>query len=293
MSEDHQDTSTELVIQEANVVDVTAHKHGLDVNTLGAYLVEGGDVTALNNRQRAELLTALALHAGLDPIERPFMVIKDGKSEKIYARAACADGLSRTRGIDTEPVGETEEEEVAGVMSFVARCKATTIDIDRLERLVKAGVHSDVAIQAATRSKTATGVVPIIIDNIEWKDGRNGKRYPEVVGQRMPTPVEAANLRMKAETKAERRAVLKLVGIGVDPSEPPPAGTVTQLPPRAQATNDPLAPRRKLVLEMLAQVGVTEAEALAHVSREKIDDIDSDDIDSLSSLYQARRDEAF
>lgn len=56
--------------------------------------------------------------------------------------------------------------------------------------------------------------------------------------------------------------------------------------------DDPLAPRRAKALEMLARVDITEADALAHVQRERVEDIDADDIESLADLYRARRDEA-
>lgn len=178
-----------------NTVALAAHTHALSEEELGLYMLNG-DVTNLTDYARARLLVALAHHVGLDPLERPFMIITDKRAAVIYARAACADGLCRERGINVELVGDVTEVSIGGTTQLMARARATSI--------------------TDSRCRDAVGVVPIMQQGevTEWGQAKSGKSYPKTWEWRPPTPTEGANLYMKVTTKAQRRAVLGLVGLG-------------------------------------------------------------------------------
>lgn len=161
--------------------------------------VMDGDLSKIEPAYRPALVMALCRHIGVDPIERPFMVFADGKKVVLYAARACTSALCRERKISREVIS-VEERVIAGQPVIIARARAT--------------------LTATGRYDESTGVVPVMQPEVEWREGANGKQYKNVVGWRNPDPTEAANLPMKAETKAKRRAVLDLVGLGMpDESE--------------------------------------------------------------------------
>ena len=171
-----------------------AASHGLREESLAQYLLDG-DLGALAPRERASLIVAICKHIGVDPIEQPFQLIRDGKGADarlvLYATKACTSALCRERGIDRVLVS-TDINVVAGHAMVSAHARAT--------------------VRATGRCDEATGVVPLVAE--EWATGQNGKRFR--TGSFVPlTPDAAANAIMKAQTKAKRRAVLDLVGLGV------------------------------------------------------------------------------
>lgn len=175
-----------------------ATAHHVDPDVMRQFVMDG-DLSDIKPAMRPALVLALCRHIGVDPIERPFMVFADGKKIVLYATRACTSALCRERRISRDLLS-VEERTIAGQPVIIARARATLLD---------GGRHDE-----------STGVVPVMQAEVEWRDGANGKRYKNVVGWRMPDPNEAANLPMKAETKAKRRAVLDLVGLGIsDESE--------------------------------------------------------------------------
>jgi hypothetical protein len=182
---------------------------------MGQFILTG-DVSALSQDGRAKFLVALARHVGIDPLERPFMLMRDGKTKiagqknkvdkwVVYATAACSSALCRERSLSTDIIS-LGEETFAGQELIVCKMRCTQ----------EAGRGKG----TGERHTEAVGAVPVQQPEVEWQEDR-GKRFKVVTGWRMPTPDEAANLLMKSSTKAERRAILRCVGLGgiLDESE--------------------------------------------------------------------------
>jgi hypothetical protein len=163
-----------------NPVAMAAVRHDIAEKALGEYLLTG-NVAELGPEDRAELLVALANHVGLDPLERPFGLMNDKGTWVVYARAACADGLCRTRGLSTAIVGSVEAINVCGHELLMCRAVCT--------------------VNADGRSNEAIATLPTLV--FTRKDSWH-----------TPDPAGAANLYMKVTTKARRRAVLACVGLG-------------------------------------------------------------------------------
>lgn len=187
-----------VIDAEIVTIDAAARSHNVDPAVFRQFVMDG-DISQIPRPDRPALVMALCQHIGIDPIERPFMVLHDGKREVLYATRSCTSALCRERKIDRKLIG-VEERTIAGQKLIVA--------------------HARAALMATGRSDEATGVVPVMQEDVEWVNGPNGRRKKVHKGWRMPNPAEAANLVMKAETKAKRRAVLDLVGLGItDESE--------------------------------------------------------------------------
>jgi hypothetical protein len=180
-----------------NLVHSAANKHQLDRVAMGNFMLSG-DITRIPQNDRAEFIAALCRHVGIDPIERPFMILSEGKGDSrkdtVYATRACAAALCRERGLSREIIS-VEDREIAGIPMFVARARCTVISTGR---------HDE-----------ATGVVPMQEEVVTKWGERNGRPFPEVKEITIPAPDRLANLMMKAETKAKRRAVLDCVGLGL------------------------------------------------------------------------------
>lgn len=176
-------------------IDDAARGHGLDPGALQAFVLDG-DLSSVPRDKRAAIYVALCSYIGVDPIERPFLIFKDKKREVLYAARSCTSALCRSRGISRELLSVATET-LAGHEIIVAKARAT---------IVSTGRHDE-----------ATGAVPVLVEDREW-DERARKMVS--LGWRKPNPDEASNAVMKAETKAKRRAVLDLVGLGIpDESE--------------------------------------------------------------------------
>lgn len=183
----------EIVEAEVITIEDAATAHHVDPQVMRQFVMDG-DLSKIPPRGRPEIVMALCRHIGVDPLERPFMVLRDGKREVLYATRACTSALCRQRRISREIVS-VEERTVGGQPMIVAKARATMLSTGRYDE--------------------ATGVVAVMQADVEWENGRK-----TVKGWRLPDPSEACNLPMKAETKAKRRAVLDLVGLGItDESE--------------------------------------------------------------------------
>lgn len=174
-------------------IDDAAREHGLDPTALQAFILEG-DLSSVPPARRASIYVALCSYIGVDPIERPFLIFRDGKREVLYAARSCTSALCRSRGISREIV-DVAIKTLGGHDVVIAKARAT---------ISETGRHDE-----------ATGAVPLLVRETEWINGRKVDK-----GWRNPTPEEVSNAIMKAETKAKRRAVLDLVGLGIpDESE--------------------------------------------------------------------------
>lgn len=187
-----------IIEAEVVTIDDAARLHNVDPDAFRRFVMDG-DISSIRPEERPALVMALCHHIGIDPIEQPFLVLRDGKREVLYATRSCTSALCRERKIDRKLIS-VEERTIAGQKLIVAHARAT--------------------LMSTGRSDEATGVVPVMQEDVEWFEDRNGKRRKKHKGWRTPNPNEAANLYMKAETKAKRRAVLDLVGLGItDESE--------------------------------------------------------------------------
>jgi len=184
-----------IIDAEIVTIDDAAGHHGIDPRVMREFVMTG-DLSAIAKQDRPGLVMALCRYIGVDPIERPFSVFKDGKREVLYANRACTSALCRVRRISREVIA-VEEKTIAGQLVIFAKARATMLSTGRYDE--------------------STGVVPVMVDDKVWDEQARRKVSK---GWRMPDPNEAANLPMKAETKAKRRAVLDLVGLGLtDESE--------------------------------------------------------------------------
>lgn len=161
-------------------VALAAQRHALAEKALGNYLLTG-TVADLGPEDRAELLVALAKHVGLDPLERPFGLMQDKGTWVVYARAACSDGLCRTRGLSTAIAGRVEIITVCDHELLMCRAVCT--------------------VNETGRSTEAVATLPTLV-------------FTRKESWHKPDPAGAANLYMKVTTKARRRAVLACVGLG-------------------------------------------------------------------------------
>lgn len=148
-----------------------------------------GNLESLTPTQMADYLVALCRSVGVNPLTRPFQIIKLNGRLVVYATKSCTEQLAGLHNISTRL---DEGREVEGI--WIVRCTASMPD---------------------GRSADAIGAV-----EIKGKTGMN-----------------RANAMMAAETKASRRAVLRLIGLGIL-DEVELTGLDTE--PVAQA-----APRRK------------------------------------------------
>lgn len=149
-----------------------------------------GDLTPLSTEQRLQYYKAVCGSLGLNPLTRPFDYIAfkgDGETPRmtLYARRDCTDQLRKLHGIDVTEVIRSAEEGM-----FIAEAKVRDRD---------------------GKTDSAIGVVPTSKWD-KWKKPMPG--FTDLTG------VELANARMKAETKAKRRATLSICGLGfLDQSE--------------------------------------------------------------------------
>jgi hypothetical protein len=150
----------------------------------------GGDLTTLNVEQRLDYYKKVCGSLGLNPLTRPFDYIAFQESENsaprltLYARRDCTDQLRKIHGITVTRVSRSAEDGM-----FIAEAEVR----DRYGR-----------------TDSAIGVVP----TTKWNKFAKPPCIQELTGR------ELANARMKAETKAKRRATLSICGLGfLDVSE--------------------------------------------------------------------------
>lgn len=180
-----------------SIVGQAASVSELDVETLGQY-ISCGDVSGLNNQQRAELLVALARHVGASPLVKPWMIVDD----KLYPTATCASAIRIAHGLECNVI-EVTATEFLGTKMITATAECVDPKTGRTER--------------------ASAYVSWQVENVtEWKKNDAGKSYPGEKVWADPTPAEVADKIMKAETKAMRRATLSFAAMGTSAAEDVP-----------------------------------------------------------------------
>lgn len=148
-----------------------------------------GDLAQFTPRQKVDYVVEWCKSLGLNPLSRPFDILKDksGK-EVIYLNVSGAAQLRGNRGVS---------------------CKVT-----------KAGIEGDlyvVRVQATTRDgryDEDMGAIPIVKEGGEWTESASGKRYFKRNGQKETLTGEALATAMKhAESSAKRRVTLSILGL--------------------------------------------------------------------------------
>jgi hypothetical protein len=141
-------------------------------------IIIAGDVSSLTVAQRAEFLSKLALSMNLNPLSQPFELIELNGKLTIYAKKGAADQLREKHKIKTEVLSEGYIDDAK--TAYFVTVKVQTPDAD--------GLYDT----PGCRSEIETGCAST--------DGLTG----EALG----------NARMKASTKAKRRATLAFCGFG-------------------------------------------------------------------------------
>lgn len=155
-----------------------------------AKLVLNGDCSLLSSDQKIEYMRYRCEQLGIDLAEKPFEFIVLNGKEVMYATKACTDALCRIRLVTRQI---TSREKVDDVYIITAR-----------------------ATDPSGRSDESTGVVPLVKEDGTWEQAQSGKKFFKKNGKLIKLNAdEFANAIMKAETKAKRRAVLSLFGLGM------------------------------------------------------------------------------
>lgn len=168
-----------------------------------------GDLTPLSAEQRLDYYRAVCKSLGLNPLTRPFDYIAFRETEdsspklQLYARRDCTDQLRKLHGISVVNVARKTEGEM-----LIAEAKV---------------------INKEGKQDCAIGVVPMT------KYNKYEKCFQPLIGR------ELANARMKAETKAKRRATLSICGLGfLDESEIGEIeGNYSMVTPNGRVIRDP------------------------------------------------------
>jgi hypothetical protein len=175
-----------------------------------------GDLSDLTPEQRIRYVAMVCQSTGLNPLTKPFEYMEldapgGGKRLVLYAKRDATDQLRRLHNIDAEVTLREVTTDADGRMSYeiIARGKMPVI-------LPNGKDH--------TRIDESLAVIPLCAENGEWKDSNTAdpknpgkkKRYFDRDGTwRSLTPTEAANAKMKCETKAKRRVTLSICGLGL------------------------------------------------------------------------------
>jgi len=150
-----------------------------------------GDISKLTANQKSIYYAGICKTLQLNPLTQPFTIIKFQGKETLYARASATQQIADVRKINTEVLKKERMESV-----YIVTVRATLPD----------GRFTD-----------DDGITSLIEpDKIKQFEGwiNNPKAGKDLVGN------DLANALMRATTKAKRRAVLALCGLGLpDESE--------------------------------------------------------------------------
>lgn len=206
---------------------VAKREPGLDPE-IERRLITEGDLSGLNKDQRVAYYQYRCRQLALDPAEKPFDILELQGRTVLYANKSCANALCRTRGIKREIV---TSERVGDLYIVTAR-----------------------ATDKEGRSDEDTGAVSLVKEVVTKWGRKNGKSFPEEKEQQPLSPEDVANAIMKATTKAKRRAVLSLCGLGeMDESEVEAVrsqGTVTQVAATPEAKRNDVLQRFYKVMRL-------------------------------------------
>lgn len=163
-----------------------------------AKLVLEGDLSKLSAAQKVQYYKMYCDQLGLNPLTRPFQIIKFEGKEVMYPTKDCTEQLRKLHEVS---VVEVLSQELKGLLIVTVK-------------VMDKGGKTDVS----------TGAVSLKKDEKIWvKDAtKQAGGYYKKTGKKIDIEdEELANALMKAETKAKRRATLSICGLGSleDPGE--------------------------------------------------------------------------
>lgn len=266
--------STALAVAEA----ATFSSLSQDEQNLIKEYIHSGDFSKIPPARIGDVYVAYCRYIGVDPMERPFDLLKDRNGTKLYANSACAAALCRTRNISCKTL-ETKIVTIAGFEFVMSVTEATVTDGNGNQRTM-----------------TGTGMIPLGETETKW-DPEVKRKVP--TGNTLKATQEAVAVKwMHCETKSMRRAVLRTVGLGVSDFSDAPSGSrqvevearegkiiVRQEALPEVATEDVEESAQELLVMLSDIRGVSPEEVWNHVCR-KLGVPDGVSVDSLSEPKQ-------
>lgn len=177
-----------------------------------------GDLSKLSPEDRIQYYLALCHSSGLNPLTRPFIVLKAESGELLwYATRECAEQLRKRHHVSMRVLSRERTED--GL--YIVTVEASTPD---------------------GRVEQAQGIVPITKPKGTWKTTDSGKRYFQEAktadGEPVVAPLsgkELADALHRAESKAKRRCTLSLCGLGLPEVDERQAPAVVPFDPQTGA----------------------------------------------------------
>jgi hypothetical protein len=196
----------------------------IDPEAIGRALLVG-DLAKLSPEDRIQYYLALCHSSGLNPLTRPFIVLRSEAGEMVwYATRECAEQLRKRHRVSMRVL--SRERTVDGL--YIVTVEASTPE-GRIEQ--------------------AQGIVPILKPKGTWKTTESGKRYFQegktADGEPLLAPLtgtELANALHKAESKAKRRATLALCGLGLPEVDERQTAQAVRFDPQTGTLDEPPEP---------------------------------------------------
>ncbi len=159
-------------------------------------VVATGDLKGLTPAQKTQYILMTCQSQGLNPLlaAQYYEIIVFQKKEILYAKKGLAEALRDSRNIN---------------------CKIFSSQVDK-----DLGLYSVKAVASLPngRSEESLAVLSIEVEETDgWTRTADGRNIPKKTGKFVAARgQELANLMMKCETKAKRRATLALCGLGIE-----------------------------------------------------------------------------
>jgi hypothetical protein len=184
-----------------------------------------GDLSKMDAATRIQYYLALCQSSGLNPLTRPFIVLKAESGEMVwYATRECAEQLRKRHRVSMRVLSRERTED--GL--YIVTVEASTPD---------------------GRVEQAQGIVPITKTKGTWKTTETGKRYFQEAKTADGEPVlqllsgkELADALHRAESKAKRRCTLALCGLGLPEVDERQTAQAVRFDPQTGTLDDPAVP---------------------------------------------------
>lgn len=199
---------------------LTTYYPAIDPEAINRALM-AGDLSKLSPADRTQYYLALCQSNGLNPLTRPFIVLKtqDGALQW-YPTVGCAEQLRKRDRVSMRVL--SRELDPTGL--YIVTCEASTPD---------------------GRVEQAQGIVTLAEPRMAWRKNAQGESVKteekSSSGEPILTPLYGKareNAMMRAESKAKRRATLALCGLGL-PDSDPDAGQAVRFDPQTGTLAEP------------------------------------------------------
>ena len=158
-----------------------------------AKLVLEGDLSKLSGPEKVEYYSRYCESLGLNPLTRPFQLIKFEGKLIMYPTKDCTEQL---RKINEVSIIEVSTQELRGLFVVTAKAQDKTGKVD-----------------VSTAAIALTKDEKVWVERPTPQDPKAG--YYKKTGKKIPVEGDdLANLLMKTETKAKRRVTLSICGLG-------------------------------------------------------------------------------